>query len=893
MNNYVERFVDSVNRFPDRVAVSVRSDAGVERVTYAALDATASRVSARLATRGVGVGDRCAILAGNSAHWCATYLGILRLGAVAVPFDTAYSPSQVATLLADSGARCVIASERYPAAAGAPPGCDVLALEEIVREWAPAVPEQDEPAPGRWECPATLDDPAVILYTSGTTAAPKGVVLTHRNLLAERDGALQIVRVDEQDAVLGVLPLFHSLAQMANLLLPLSVGAHVVFLDTLKTRELLLALEAERISVFCCVPQFFYLIHQRVMAEVASGGLARRTAFHVLLRLSGALRAAGLNIGPWLFGRVHRALGPRMRLLVTGASRFDPAIGHDLHALGFTILQGYGLTETSGAATLTRPGEPIDTVGRPLPGVEIRIASPAAEDIDGEILIRGPIVMAGYWQKPEATAAVLRDGWLYTGDLGRLDRQGRLTITGRSKELIVLSSGKNIYPEEIEAQYRTSPFIRELCVMGVTDTAQPAAERLHAVVVPDADVLREKRIVNVRELLRFEMEGASVSLPPHKRVLGFDVSMDPLPRTTTGKLKRHEILRQYQARVAAKEPPEPGAPDVRGGASEDLAPHLAAMIDAVRDIIAKPIAVVAESNFELDLGLDSLERVELLASLEQRFGVRVPDEQAQRSFTVRDLADAFRDAAHEDVTQRDGAEPSRHSPQGEGGWGTLLRQHTLPIEQQQALRRSRPAAVIAMFVLARVAVALLMRPRVEGREHMPRHGPFILSPNHQSYLDPFVLVGVLPLGVFRQLFFVGASEYFQSRASAWLARQLNVVPVDPDANLLTAMQAGAFGLREGKVLVLFPEGERSIDGTVRAFKKGAGILSEHLQAPIVPVAIDGMFDIWPRSRPLNWKRLVPWSGHRVRITFGAPLAPHEASRLREVVEAMWVAGRRG
>jgi long-chain acyl-CoA synthetase len=199
-----------------------------------------------------------------------------------------------------------------------------------------------------------------------------------------------------------------------------------------------------------------------------------------------------------------------------------------------------------------------------------------------------------------------------------------------------------------------------------------------------------------------------------------------------------------------------------------------------------------------------------------------------------------------------------------------------------------------VFSVARALAALLMQPRARGLEHLPREGPFIISPNHQGYLDPFFVVSVLPFGVFRQLFFVGAAEYFQTRLTSWLARSLNVVPVDPDANLLPAMQAGAFGLRHGKVLVLFPEGERSIDGTVKKFKKGAAILSHHLQVPIVPVAIDGVFELWPRNRPLDWRRFLPWSGHRVRLQFGPPQPPGDGTyadrtaQLRSRVEEMWL-----
>jgi long-chain acyl-CoA synthetase len=220
-------------------------------------------------------------------------------------------------------------------------------------------------------------------------------------------------------------------------------------------------------------------------------------------------------------------------------------------------------------------------------------------------------------------------------------------------------------------------------------------------------------------------------------------------------------------------------------------------------------------------------------------------------------------------------------------WRTILAHVTLTTAQQARLAGERPVTAALCFAVFRLLSALMFRPRVRGLEHLPASGPFILAPNHQSFLDAAVLAGVLPFRVFRRLFVVGATEYFETPISAWLASRMNIVPVDPDANLVRALQAGAFGLRAGKVLLLFPEGERSIDGTVKKFKRGAGILSLHLDVPIVPVAVDGMFEVWPRARPFRWTQLLPWSRHRVRIAFGPPLPPGEHAKLREEVDRMW------
>jgi long-chain acyl-CoA synthetase len=892
-------FEGVTTRFGERTAVEVLRRDGLDRYSYRDLQAMALERAEWLTGKGIGPGDRCAILADNDAKWCAAYLGILRLGAVAVPLDTNYSAKQVATIVSDSGAKILFANERLtPIAQEAlrGSGCE---LTELVSPKRPEAAEAEHPAELRQDRLVTPNDPAVILYTSGTTSDPKGVVLTHGNLLAERDAAFAIIHVTEQDAILGVLPLFHSLAQLANLLLPFAVGARVVYLETITSTDLVRALSEREITIFACVPQFFYLIHQRVMTQVNSSGWLARLAFKTLLGFNFRLRRVGVNIGPTVFGRVHAIMGPRMRLFVTGGSKFDPAIGHDLYALGFTIIQAYGLTETSGAATMNTPDDAhVDTVGRPLPGVEVRILP------DDEIAIRGAIVMQGYFNRPDATVQVMQDGWFLTGDLGRMDSQGRITITGRKKEMIVLASGKNIYPEEIEAHYRKSPLVKEICVLGIADEERASTERLHAVIVPDADVMRQRRIVNAGEALRFDMEGLSADLPAHKRVLGYDIWFDPLPRTTTGKVKRHEVAKRLLAERRSKAAVEDATSfDLAQGRREPAVdstwiadPHIATAAEVIRRRVAPRARVVPDANLELDLGLDSMERVELLTELEQTFNVRVPSERSHEIFTVQQLIDAVRpgDDAHAASAP---ALAERGSAGGvkDDSWAVLL--GDLPADHDASLNwllRKRPFMGPSTFAMARLVRLVMGRMHVRGVEHLPSNGPFLICPNHQSFIDPICLCAVLPYRTFVNQFYVGAVEYFESPITRWIARAINLVPVDPDSNLVPAMQAGAFGLRHGKILVLFPEGERSIDGTVKRFKKGAPILARHLGVPIVPVALHGIYEIWPRNRAVNWSLLLAWSGHRVSIEFGEPMTFGEdesytdaALRLRETVATMW------
>ncbi len=913
MQNLVERFLASATRFSQRLAVLVEAPGGAEEYTYADVQRLAAAAAAKLRAHGLKPGERCALLAENHARWCAGFLGILANGSVAVPLDVTLTPPQIATLLRDAGASAIFASGNHLATArNAAESCPQLRHVLPLDELSPADSAPLDVGPAR------PNDLAAIFYTSGTTSDPKGVELTHGNLLVEFDAVLQTIPVYPEDRILGILPLFHVLALLANFWLPLVAGASVVFLASISSAEILRVMRERRITAFVVVPQFFYLIHQRITDQVRAGGRLRQAIFRGLLALNGFTRSFGLNLGKLFFRPVHSAIGPQMRLWLTGGSRFDAAVGRDLHRMGLTLLQAYGLTECSGAATLTpEKDNRIGSVGKPLPGVEVKIrpaeiGNAEAEESPyptGEIAIRGPIVMQGYWNRPEATAAILQDGWLLTGDLGYLDPQGNLYITGRKKDVIILSSGKNIYPEEIEAHYAQSPYIKEICILGRRDPGQPLAERLHAVVVPNFDLLRERKVVNAREILRYEIESLSIQLPSHKRILSYDIWPNELPRTTTRKLKRFQIehlvaTRAAEATAAAAPAPRQLTPEDRTWLQE---PRVARALNFIARAARQKADLHPDDNLELDLGLDSMQRVELLVTLEHEFGVAVEDETANRIFTVRELVTAILAAPPAGLAPA--TAPARalrpQQPSAVPAWDAILAAAPEDDPAFVHILKPKPLFTAFAFLLMRLlylAARLLLPLRVHGREQLPRQQAYILCPNHQSYLDVFLLVSALPYHSFRRLFFLGASEFFATRPRQFIARWVNVIPVDPDANLVRAMQAGAFGLRHGKVLVLFPEGERTIDGEVKNFKKGAAILSAHLRVPIVPVALEGIYDVWPRGR--RPQRLAPVD-IRIGQTLEPPAAPRAASseemerlyarltaQLRETVVAMFDGLRR-
>ncbi|MBI3483725.1 MAG: 1-acyl-sn-glycerol-3-phosphate acyltransferase, partial [Acidobacteria bacterium] len=368
-----------------------------------------------------------------------------------------------------------------------------------------------------------------------------------------------------------------------------------------------------------------------------------------------------------------------------------------------------------------------------------------------------------------------------------------------------------------------------------------------------------------------------VQLPPMKRVLSYDIWNEDLPRTTTRKLKRFQIQERVLAGAAPGETTEPLSA-ARAMRKEDIAwaadSRVARALDIVRTASRSPEAVHPDANIELELGLDSMERVELLTQLQVVFGARVSEEVSHRIYTVRELVDAVlhpdaMGGGHEGLPS--GADDTRDP------WERILHADLEDDPVLHEVLRPRTFNAALFFVVLKFAYVfarLFMRFRVRGRQHLPEKGPFLLCPNHESYLDAFLLVSALPFRHLKNLFFVGASEYFATPSTAWLARQMNVIPVDPDTNLIRAMQAGAFGLRHGKVLILFPEGERTIDGEIKKFKKGAPILSLNLGAPIVPVALENVFEIWPRSRPFNWSSLFPGSRSRARarMSFGPPVS---------------------
>jgi len=889
MPTFYDRFAECAQRWPDNVALELQRRDHLESCTYADLHRMAESVGRWITENGFPRGARLAILADNHPRWVAAYLGIIASGCAAVPLDTALHDDQITKLLKDSGTSAVFCDARHvpvakPAATELNLGLilmdpDRMANHSIQEHWLGNLPAIFDNGPGKFKpAPSNNDDLGSLLYTSGTTADPKGVMLTHANFLGEVEAVFNWVDIGPTDALLGVLPLFHVLALMANLLLPLVKGSRVVYLETLNTTELLRALTDRNITAFAVVPQFYYLIHERIFQEVEKRGPLTKRIFTGMLAINRNLRRIGINAGPILFRKIHTTLGPKMRYLATGGSRFDPEVMRDFHDLGIDVLQALGLTETTAAIYVNSPHDNvIGSCGKAMKGVEGKIVDSQPQDDGspavGELAVRGAVVMKGYWNRPDATAAVLRDGWFYTGDLGYFDSRGNLFLTGRKKEVIVLSNGKNVYPEEIEAHYLKSPFIKEIAVMGLEGKPGEGGDRLHAVVVPNFDVLRQKKIVNAKEVIRFDIESLSSKIASTKRVGSYEIWQDDLPRTTTRKIKRFEVEKRVKANQGKQRTGDSELPAEKPLAAEEVAwldrPDVQRGLKIVRESVrSAPPNLRPAHSLELDLGLDSMQRVELLSRLEEELGGNVEESQLTEIYTVRDLLEAV-------LTSAAGGQAAPRA--AFAGWKAILAEEPTDPEVL-ALKYPQPAFGAVLYPLSRIVEMTahdLFHLRVSGLDRLPKKGPFILSSNHQSYFDPVLLCSILPKEIMRNTFAVGTSEIFGDGFMRRLARWLQVIVLDPDANLVPAMRAGAYGLRQGRVLILYPEGERSIDGTPRIFKKGAAILSIHLQVPIVPIAIEGFYEAWPRGKNF-FQKLTP-----LQIVFGDPISPPPESEASE------------
>lgn len=541
METLIELLEHAVTKYPDTPALEGEIDGGV-RLTLTRTDILrrAAALAGRLIDAGVQPDDRVGLLSPNRPEWGVGYFAVQLAGGVLVPLDVNLKRGEMANILKRSEAAALLTDDTLRVTGESlvgqlPAVIPLLRLDEA--ETAEALPFSRWPGAKRGR-----DDLALISFSSGTTGTPKGVMLTQGNITSNAQASLALCRCGPEDVFLSVLPLHHMFESTAGLLAPFLMGAKVHYLASLNPRVLGTTMHREGVTICLLVPALLRLMHKRIMGTAFSPGLPG-VVFRILFGISKVSLFFGIRLGGVLFPQVKRRLSPRLRYFGSGGAALDPAIGRDLLALGIEVVQGYGLTETSPVTHANRPGNAnrIGTVGPPLSGVEVRIEPvEGSAEGEGEILIRGPNVMKGYFGDPEFTAEVLRDGWFHTGDIGRVDADGYLTICGRLKNVIVADSGKNIYPEEVEEELAGSDLFKDACVIGKKNPR--GGEDVFAVIVldPEAEIPEEEsaRLAAVRG----ELNRLCGALADYKRVADFVLwPGEALPQTTTLKYKKEEI----------------------------------------------------------------------------------------------------------------------------------------------------------------------------------------------------------------------------------------------------------------------------------------------------------------------------------------------------------------
>jgi len=878
-NSFCQRLIDSCEKHSERTAMRIVGDE-TEVYDYAELLRQIRAVAYRIKEQKIGFGDRIALIGENHPCWAVAYLATLHHGAVCVPIDPHGEIETITNFLENSEAKLAFLSpdmtEKFSQ------------IEEKLGRHIPSVVwrmenssngfqhfedwvKTDFPDQFAKEIPkAKGDDTALLIYTSGTTGTPKGVPLSHGNITAELDGIYKVLQLTEKEKILSLLPLFHAYLQIVNLWVATTYGAEVGYLKEMTPDELGRAMREFKPTMLTTVPRLWYLFHKKIFDAVGEKPKPVQVLFKGMLAANGFFRdSLKINLGSKFFGKVQESFGGNLRFAVTAGSRFDEAVAEDFYKLGFTIIQGYGLTETSGAATATYEDDNrVGSVGKPFFNAEVKIDNADKEGV-GEVLIRGAMVFKGYYKNPTATADVFtEDGWFRSGDLGKFDKDGHLYIVGRGKDVIVLPNGKNVHPEDLEVQYLKSPYVEELAILGIEDKSvgKAGAEKLVAVVVPDFNYLKHEKIANSQTAIKFDLDNLGRELPEYQRVREYIVRAEPLPRTATRKIKRFELQKEIKAgKISSGEkPPE----KVWTFSAEDTTLLESNVGKAVVEVIKRNAKdaekIHPQMNLEIDLGLDSLARAEVFAALENAFSTEFEGEEAAQALTVADAVKLVqKHAGNIDESQMISTNLN---------WSTIVREADEDMPELRSILQNRPLFLgfaFGVYKTFNLFCKGFMRLEVEGIEHLREvKRPLLICPNHQSFLDPFVLTSTYNFDKFRNTFHVGASEFFENRFMKWVASMVQTVPVDPDTQLMKAMKAGAIGLKHGKVLNIYPEGERGFDGELHDFKKGAAILATELDLPILPVALDGLQNVWARH---SW-RIRP---AKVKIRFGKPFYAKE------------------
>ncbi len=805
----MKTLIDLLESFPlhgKRIALIHRT--GVRRLitTYGELYDNALRCASLLQHHGVKPGDRVIIRGVNSPAWVIAFWGILARGAVAVPVDFMSGRERAETIAGLTGSVLAFQSQAKGEALGGIPV--TITMEELLFT-LPHHPPAPAPIPAT---PATL---AQLVYTSGTTGNPKGVMLTHGNLAANlRQVNEHIPEIGLDYAFLSVLPLSHMFEQIGGLLVPLSRGSRIVHLRTIKPSALMEAFREENIRAMILVPRLLLMLKSSLERKLAAHGLERLFA-----RFLAVTAGLPLPLRRLLFYPIHRSFGRYFTLFVSGGAPLDADLARFWGGMGFRVLEGYGLTECSPVLTAATFQEQIPgCVGLPLSGVEIRLEG-------GEIQARGPNIFAGYFENPEATKeAFTPDGWFRTGDLGELAPDGWLRIKGRSKELIVTGAGVNVYPDEIEALLAKVSGVREACVIGLD---RGKGETVHAVIIPDDSGSSVGQI----------MAQANSLLDPLHAITGISLwPEEEFPKTTTLKVQKFKVRERLRTMKEGETRAE----------TDQLTGLVARITGCRRDEISENSYLMA------DLGLTSIARLELVTAMEQEFRLDLEDTLIGPQSRLRDLRELIR--------KREQLAPPR----------SRCRFWT----NNRPVRRFRQLCDLA---LNGPLFRLFVRLEVRGLEYLNGvDGPIFFIANHLSYLDQPSIMFALPRHRrYRTATAAWAEFFFENFHNPWQhawkrftydygTLALNLFPLPQGSGFRPTVAFMGKLADAGVSILLFPEGERSISGKMLPFRPGMGLMARELGIPVIPVGIRGVDTVLPRGKK------IPRRG-TVTVTFGPPL----------------------
>jgi len=783
---------------------------------------------------GLQRGDAVALSGPAGFDWIVARLALAAAGLIAVPIDETASAADMQAILAQCAVKCVIcpvARARELQAAG--PQLKLIAFgNEGAAEGIIPLDELSRAPPGPFP---EISPQAVAMYafTSGTTGVPKAIVLSHANIDVVVQNFVHARLATPRDRVLLPLPLNHIYPYVVGILCALGSGAAVVIPETIAGPQLIDAIRMSEATIIVGVPRLFSALYSGLAAQIKSKGTIPKHAFEGLLWVSGNIRRRlNLNLGRALFAPVRARLGRKLRLFTSGGARLDDESLRALLALGFDLRSGYGLAETASSFTANLPGsERWGSEGKAFVGA-VRIAAPDMAGI-GEIELKGPQVFSHYLDNPQASAnAFTTDGWFRTGDIGRLDRDGFLYVSGRAGDTLVLGGGKKVDPEVLEKIYAQSRYIREIAVLEQDG-------RLVALIVPALDAVRAGGAIHLDTAIRVELASRARALPSHERLSGFAIVRQPLPRTRLGKYRRFLLPQIYRR---AQQPTRAPSPVV---SSEDQAllndPIARRAFDLLRQRYPNA-AVGLDSSPLLDLGIDSLEWISVGLELEERLKLRLSEAQIGSAATVHDFLVA---ATHAEVV-------AATSPGATRDWSAPT----------GAVTNSAGAL---MFALDWFISRSLFRLHVEGRGNVPS-GPCIVIANHTSYLDAPAIAAALGIRMLRRCYWAGDPQLLFSKP--WqrsLMRALHGYPLD-ERQPLQALATSSRILERGDSIIWFPEGWRSPDGQLQAFLPGIGHLLLKTAVPVIPLWIQGAFEALPRDRAVP--RLCP-----IRVRIGKPVVP--------------------